>query len=484
MMMTEAPHRFRSVFDLWIVGVGAVIAGDIFGWTPILQAGLGTAALLVLGASTMYAALGMSVAELAVAPAARAGTAAHQLVAPHLGHGFVVACAVGEVTKNVFATAGITASIAAYAAESTGIPDRVQPALWILVVGGIALVAARGQVSHGLQVATTLVSLVVLAALWASAIALGEFGRDKLLTFGTTRLQESVPFALWLFTGIEGLPLAAPNTSEPARLVPGAVVAVVATLASCAFFTLFAATSLVDPDSLLRANSHPLLACFRHSWGTDNPATDAAAFLVVAGLVASHNAFFYYTSQLVSELVADRPTDAVLAAALLASLFAIYLLCDLDLARVADAMIFVAIAGATVAYASQFIAFLQMRRAHRYLDMFHWRSPVGVPGALLGLLLDLFAFVCIILTPIFDPSYRPAAAFVAVIAVAGIIAASSCLPQPLHPTPPADDPAAAYLLPPKQAETTRRRRPDRSPRRLIPFSRLRRAAGSFSRMRA
>lgn len=420
--------RFTSLFDLWITGVGAVIAGDFFGWTPVLQSGLGTAFLLVAGAGSLYAALGMSIAELAVVPNAPEGAAAHQFVAPYLGRRAALACALGEAIKTVFATAAIVASIAAYAAESVGWPLWSQQVLWVVVVAAIGAVAARGEASHAMQIGSTALSLCVMAVFYASAVFVGNFGESEANDFKSKGLLESAPYALWFFLGIEGLPLAAPSTSDPTRLIPEALVLTIATICLCSGLTLVAAASLVDDiNDLVQDSSHPLLTSFRRGWGRHNPANTAVAFLVVAGLVASLNAFFFYTSELFKQLKHDfAPSSAILvdlrlvAFTVLASLFLLLILHHGSVGHVANSLVFVSIAGATVAYAAQLVAFLAMRRRHQFLEMFHWRSPVGIPGAICALVLDAAVFTCLVVAAALYPMYRPPAGAVATI---GLIAA-------------------------------------------------------------
>lgn len=427
--------RFTSLFDLWVTGVGAVIAGSFFGWTPVLQSGLGMAFVLVACAGCLYASLGMSVAELAVVPLSPEGAAAHQFVVPYLGRKAGAVCAVGEFVKNVGATAAVVSSISAYVAESLGWHSWTQQVLWVVVVSMIAAVAAKGEASHNLQIATTVVSLGVLFGLIATA-ALQIDALEGATTFKKAKFQECVPFAMWFFTGIEGLPLAAPSTSHPTQLVPRALVFVVTTICTLTGLTLVASTSLVSAERLVKDSSHPLLTCFREAWGSHNPATLCFSFLIVAGLVASLNAFFFYTGELLVQLDRDlrkhsnsqRSEDegsspfalAVVCVALsiLSALFLLDVALDGNVIHVSNSIVFVAIAGATVAYATQLAAYLQMRRDHRYLDMFHWKSPVGLPGAIFALLLTVAVFVCLVVTAVLDPLYRPATfVFVAVFLV-------------------------------------------------------------------
>ncbi|KAJ8606631.1 hypothetical protein CTAYLR_008393 [Chrysophaeum taylorii] len=408
-------HRFTSLFDLWITGVGAVIAGDFFGWTLVVESGLGMGFVLVGSVGVLYAGLAMSIAELAVVPNAK-GVAAHQFVVPYLGQTAGVVCAIGETLKCVCSTAAAVASIAAYLAESLALPEWTQEVIWAFVVVGIGVVAARGEVSHGFQVTATALSLLILGIFYASAAATGSLGAPKLNTFSHHKVTEAVPFALWFYVGVEGLPLAAPETSAPTALLPRAIVGVVVTVGLAAVLTLLASSSLANQQTLLRVNSHPLLATFRKAWGEHNPATATMAFLVVAGLVASLNAFLFYTKELLSQLAADffpnaratRPLTTA-AAAILAALYLLAFALDNDVADVSDAILWIAICGATVAYAAQLVAFLAMRHQHRYLDMFHWRSPFGATGAVVAVLLDLVVFLCLVLSAVERPKYQPGA---------------------------------------------------------------------------
>uniref|UniRef100_A0A7S3JTF4 Amino acid permease/ SLC12A domain-containing protein n=1 Tax=Aureoumbra lagunensis TaxID=44058 RepID=A0A7S3JTF4_9STRA len=426
-------HRFNSLFDLWITGVGAVIAGDLFGWTAVLTIGIGGAAIVVIIMAIFYFCMAFSVAELAASPGTAEGGTAAQLVAPYLGQTWSEAATISETLKLISGTAACVTSVSAYLCNSLDLPVECQVVGWGLITIGCGLYAAKsGGLSHSMMIATTLSSLLILALLYTSAIAVGHTGPDKFdnikfsVNNGRIRFAEAVVFSAWFFIGVEGLPLVAPVTREPTRFIPRAIVLVMMTTTFCALATVISASSVASTTDLIRSGSHPLYVCYREAW-RNNIAAGLISFATVLGLLASLNAFLFYSSQLLAQLATDAGiTDnfpvATATVLVLASFIVLLPFLGSSPTLIVNTLIWETIFAAFITYLLQFFAFLQMRKAHRYLESFHWRSPFGIVGALLGLLLNLCVLAALFVIALDVPDYRPGAVCVAVIFFLALIA--------------------------------------------------------------
>ena len=88
--------------------------------------------------------------------------------------------------------------------------------------------------------ATALVGLVVFAIAAAGqfdasnltdiAIDEGATGASAVLPFGFLGIWAAIPFAIWFFLAVEGVPLAAEETANPERNVPRGIIAAMAVL--------------------------------------------------------------------------------------------------------------------------------------------------------------------------------------------------------------------------------------------------------------
>ena len=485
--------RFTTVFDLWIVGTGAVVAGDMLGWTPILVVGVGGACLVVLGMTWFFLTLGMSVAELAVHPKSGDGGTAAQLVEPYLGTFPGDICVLGESLKLVCGTAVCVASFSAYICDAVGLPEFAQFIGWVIVVVGTASLAYRGEASHQVQIGTTLFSLAYLVVFYISAAIAGTFGKQRLSELGgvmdmerndddmaggfdytmesaPTRLGLAITTSAWFLLGSEGIPLAAPMCVNPGKLIPKAIYLTVATTACTALLTILASAAVSSDFDLIDMNSHPLLIGFQNAW--QNPLAGRIGSLgAVVGVAAGFNGFYYYTAQLCGEVLnSNYKISQHLAAGglILASMFILLPLNNADPDQVLNVLVWVSLFGAAMTYIVQLLAYLEMRRNHPAKDD-HWKSPLGSVGAVVGILLNLVFLVSLIITVVAISDYRSggyvAAVIIACAALAGIalrrdawLAAhddrtkSSDLVEALIPPPPPPPPAAVVAASPSSAE--------------------------------
>jgi ethanolamine permease len=257
---------------------------------------------------------------------------------------------------------------------------------------------------------------------WISALAYADFHRWALnIDFSSGKLQELLPgsgeflpngfggafaamaFAVWLFLGIEELPLAAEESHDPARDMPKALIFGMATLVVSALLTMLLNASIGDIESKfhgafsLATSAEPLLDGFRVIYGEDLART--LALCAVIGLIASfHTIMFAYGRQIYSlsragyypgfmsltHGVHKTPHAALLVGAAigLAILLVIWFALgeQRTSALAAGTLVFMAVFGAMISYASQAASFILLRRNMPDIPR-PYRSPLGIPGA-------------------------------------------------------------------------------------------------------
>lgn len=235
---------------LWGLGVGYVISGDYFGWNYGLNAG-GFGGLLIATAimATLYVTMIFSIAEMATAMPVAGGPYAFARRALGPWGGYITGLAV--TIEYVVAPAVIAIGIGGYVAGMfPAAPPWVE--VWVPVIAyaifvGISLLGSR--VSLSLLLVITVVSVVVLLV-WAVALLPHvEWSRlldmtptgegTEFLPRGGLGILAALPAAGWFYLAIEGVPLAAEETRDPARDLPRGMIAAMLSL------VVFSAIALV-----------------------------------------------------------------------------------------------------------------------------------------------------------------------------------------------------------------------------------------------
>ncbi|MEF1341690.1 amino acid permease, partial [Vibrio rotiferianus] len=117
--------------------------------------------------------------------------------------------------------------------ELIGIDGPIVYALFYAVFIGIHLAG----VGEALKVMMIISGLAVVAILATAAVLVGHFDvnnlfdiapataqASELLPFGWYGVWAALPFAMWLFLAVEGVPLAAEEAKEPAKDVPKGII--------------------------------------------------------------------------------------------------------------------------------------------------------------------------------------------------------------------------------------------------------------------
>ncbi|MFA7513899.1 MAG: amino acid permease, partial [Mycolicibacterium vanbaalenii] len=118
-------------------------------------------------------------------------------------------------------------------------------------------------------------------------------GASALLPFGLLGIWAAIPFAIWFFLAIEGVPLAAEETAEPERNVPKGIIAGMAVLlVTCV--TVLVLTTGAGGAAAMSESGNPLVEALGDSgWAK------VVNYIGLAGLIASFFSIIYaYSRQL------------------------------------------------------------------------------------------------------------------------------------------------------------------------------------------
>jgi ethanolamine permease len=426
-------RRYAGVFSLWALGVGAVISGHYSGWNlGLLAGGWGGYAL----AACLYLGLVFCIAEMASALPHTGGAYSFARASMGPWGGFVTGLC--ENVEYVLTPAVIVSFLATYLAAVFETPPSWLPAYWLAGYAVFVALNVRGvELSFKVTVVVALASLACLAVFWLMALPVAEFGRyalnigagpdgkpvelpqggGPLLPFGLHGALAALPFAVWLFLAIEQLPLAAEESVEPSRDIPRGIVAGLLTLFVSAGLIVWLNPSVAPGSFQLASSGEPLLDGFRATFG--GGLAKVLALVACIGLVASfHTILFAKGRQIYSLSRAGyfprvlsithprhkTPHVALLAgsAVALAIMFVLWfgMGAERGSAVIQGMLLNMAVAGAMLSYLLQAVSFLVLRARLPGLAR-PYRSPMGVTGAAITIVIAAVTLVYQLLDPVF-----------------------------------------------------------------------------------
>lgn len=287
------------------LGVGYVISGDYSGWNFGLAEG-GFGGLLIAGViiAGMYLAMVLGMAEMSSAlPAAGGGyTFARRALGPW--GGFATGTAI--LIEYAIAPAAIATFIGAYV-ESLGL-FGITDGWWVYLAVYLLFIGIHlSGVGEALKVMFVITAIALAGLIIFAIAAAGSFdaanltdiaptdaaGASSFLPFGYLGIWAAVPFAIWFFLAIEGVPLAAEEAKEPSRNVPRGILAAMAVLLVTASAVLVLAAGSGGAE-LISASGNPLVEALG-----DTTMAKVVNYIGLAGLIASFFTIIYaYSRQL------------------------------------------------------------------------------------------------------------------------------------------------------------------------------------------
>ncbi|GAA2261545.1 ethanolamine permease [Streptomyces ruber] len=290
------------------LGVAYVVSGDYSGWNfGLAEGGFGGLAIALVLMGTMYACMVFALAELsAILPTAGGGYGfARRALGPW--GGFLTGTAI--LVEYVLAPAAISVFIGDYV-ESLGLFGLtsgwpVYLACFVVFIGihlwGVGEALRFSFVVTGVAVAALVVFAVgALPEFDASSlddipVDPAAFGASSWLPMGLLGIWAAFPFGMWFFLGVEGVPLAAEETRDPARTLPRAIRWSMGILAVLAVVTFLAAAGARGSAAVQDAGN-PLVEALQPG-GEATALSRVVNYAGLAGLVASFFSLVYAGSR-------------------------------------------------------------------------------------------------------------------------------------------------------------------------------------------
>lgn len=418
--------RTAGFWGLWGMGVAAVISGDFSGWNGgVAAAGWGGFMVAVLIVVAMYVLMVESISEMAAAMPHTGGAYSFARAAMGPWGGFITGLA--ETIEYVMTTAVVIYFSAQYAdaitAQLAGFSLIDAGLVWVWWLGlyaiFVALNAAGAHISFRFATVVAFISVGILVLFGVMAAVSGKVnfaglfdiapvdGGSLFLPFGIGAVLFAMPFAMWLFLGIEELPLAAEEAHAPEKDIPRAGRGGLLTLLLTGMIVVVLNPGVLGATAI-GPSTEPLLDGFRAIIG-DQAAAILSAFALIGLLASVQGIMFAYGRNMYSlsragyypkflSLTGSQHTPylALIVGAVIgfASLFVV----QFGSSEAGSVVLNIAVWGAVVAYLLQMTSYVILKLKHPEANRPHL-SPFGIPGAVIAGALALAIFIGVLLNP-------------------------------------------------------------------------------------
>jgi ethanolamine permease len=387
---------------LWAMAVGAVISGDFFGWNyGLAVGGFGGMMLALTVMTAMCIGLCSSIAEMS--PALPHAGGAYSFARTSMGPWAGYITGLAENMEYILTPAVIVVGIGGYLGAIFGTPAAWEPGWWLVCYAVFVALNVWGvEASFHVTVCVTLAAMAVLAIFWIGAAPHFDLHRWAWPYFpaGASRLGATVgalPFALWVYLGIEQLPLAAEESHDPKQDMPRGILYGLATLVVISFLTVALSSGIAPGAPQVAKSNEPLFLGFHTIFGA-GMTTRVLALLACTGLIASfHAIIFAYGRQIyslsragyfptwlsVTHGTRETPHRALLAGAALGFGAALAIRLTPQGGTVGAVLLNMAVFGAVLAYVLQMASFIVLRVRFPHVER-PYRSRIGIGGAALA----------------------------------------------------------------------------------------------------
>ena len=404
-------RKLRQGAAGWILlaglGVSYVISGDFAGWNfGLEQGGFGGMLIATIIMGTMYTCMAFTLAELSASlPTAGGGYSFARRAMGPTG-GFMTGTAI--LLEYMFAPAAIAVFIGAYCNELMGWDGPTVYAVFYVAFVGIHLWGV-GEALRIMLVITAIaaIALVVFILgmiphfsvenLFDIAVNTEATGASTFLPQGYIGIWAALPFAMWLFLAVEGVPLAAEESKEPARDMPKGIITAMIILIIFGALVLILAPGGAGAD-YMKDHGAPLVGALQVVYGENSVAAIFVNAVGLAGLIASFfSIIFAYSRQVFAlsragylprflSVTSSRkvPTYALIIPGLIGFGF--------SLTGEGDLMIAMAVFGATISYALMTLSHILLRYREPGLER-PYKTPGGVATSGTAFGLSIIAFL-------------------------------------------------------------------------------------------
>jgi len=388
------------------LGVAYVISGDFAGWNfGLAQGGWGGMFIATAVVAVMYLCMCLSMSEMAtMLPTAGGGYSFARTAFGPFG-GYLTGTAI--LIEYSIAPAAIACFIGAYCESLFGVGGWIIYLVCYLVFMGIPLKGA-GEALKIIFVITAIAAVALLVFIIAMIphfnsanlfnIAVSDkAGASAFLPMGYLGIWAAVPYAIWFFLAVEGVPLAAEEAKDPTRSLPRGLIGSMLILAAFALLILFLGAGAAGANQL-KDSGAPLVDALVAVYGEHTWLAGFVNFVGLAGLIASFFSIIYAYSRQIFALsrAGYMPTSLSLTnknkAPYLAIIIPGVIGFALSLTGEGDLLILMAVFGATISYVLMMLSHIKLRLSRPDMDR-PYKTPGGILTSGIALILALIAVI-------------------------------------------------------------------------------------------
>lgn len=395
------------------LGVAYVISGDFAGWNfGLAQGGWGGMFVALIAVALMYLCMCLSMSEMStMLPTAGGGYSFARTAFGPLG-GYLTGTAI--LIEYAIAPAAIAVFIGSYCESLFGIGGWIVYLTCYIVFIAIHLKGAGEalKIMFGITAVACIALVVFIVSMFPHFdsknlfdIAVGtQAGASPFLPFGYIGIWAAVPYAIWFFLAVEGVPLAAEEAKDPAKSLPRGLIGSMLILASFALLILFLGPGAAGADTL-KDSGAPLVDALVAVYGENTWLASFVNFVGLAGLIASFFSIIYaYSRQIFAlsragylpkKLSLTNSNKAPYLALIVPGIIGFLL----SLTGEGDLLILMAVFGATISYVLMMASHIKLRLSRPDLHR-PYKTPGGIMTSGIALVL---AFLAVIAGLMVDP---------------------------------------------------------------------------------
>jgi ethanolamine permease len=391
------------------LGVAYVISGDYAGWNFGLgEGGWGGLLVATIIMAIMYLFMVFGLAELSSTISTTGGGYAFARRAMGPWGGFITGTAI--LIEYAIAPAAIANFIGAYVDSLIGLDGWYVFLFFYIIFVGLHLWGVGEALKLMFAITAVavfaLIVFVVAAAIQFDPSNLNDIpvdesrvGASTFLPFGLIGIWAALPYAIWFFLAVEGVPLAAEETKDPARDMPKGIIGAMLALIVFAAAIIVVAPGAAGSD-FLKDSGNPLVEALEAPGAYDgqNLVSQFINLVGLLGLIASFFSIIYaYSRQTfalsragylpkILSITGKRKTPAL---ALIVPGIIGFVMAVLNQG---DLLILVAVFGATISYVMMTLSHIILRIKEPDLER-PYRTPGGVVTTGIAFVLAIVALI-------------------------------------------------------------------------------------------
>jgi ethanolamine permease len=409
-------------FLLWGLGVGAVIGGEFFGWNYGLAVG-GFSGLVVatILMAIMYICLVYSLAEMSTMFPYTGGFYAFTRSAFGSFWGFL--CGAIVSIEFVVTVATIVVGVSSYLEPI--LPNVPNYIIWLCTyIIFVTINSQRVEISLTISLFLCLMSIMVLCLFFGTA-TFSEIFRPELLfniapepekspfwlPFGWKGVFAAIPYAIWFYLAIEGVPLAAEESEKPSKNIPKALIVGMYTLIVLSFLVLVLNTGVGGGAEAMGKSNLPLgdgLEVYYSTGYAINIALLCGVLSTVQSITHAYGRSIYalsragYIPRWISVTGKNHTPYRALILGGVIGYICVLIIGFSQSAIVGQVLLNMSVFGAVISYIMVMSGYIKLKIKHPKVTR-PYKSPLGIIGAGIGVILSFVALLACCAVPAYQP---------------------------------------------------------------------------------